>query len=56
MKDHNNSLLPVSEVKSILDGIQDIIKVFAPDHTISFCNKAGYKFYRKNYKFKWKIV
>lgn len=39
--------MSIKEVEDILDGIPDVIKVFNPDHTVYFCNKAGYKFYNK---------
>ena len=47
MNKKNNSLIPTYEMQCILDGIQDIVKIFYTDHTIYFCNKAGYKFYNK---------
>ena len=39
--------LTEKEINGILNGIPDIIKVYNPDHTICFCNEAGYKFYNK---------
>ncbi|CAI3248790.1 hypothetical protein CNEO2_60073 [Clostridium neonatale] len=39
--------LTEKEINEILNGIPDIIKVYNPDHTICFCNEAGYKFYNK---------
>ena len=36
------------ELKGILNGIPDIIKVYNPDYTIACFNEAGYSFYNKN--------
>ncbi|MFW2491219.1 PAS domain S-box protein [Clostridium chromiireducens] len=35
------------ELKGILNGIPDVIKVYNTDYTISFFNEAGYNFYKK---------
>lgn len=35
------------ELKGILNGIPDVIKVYNTDYTISFFNEAGYEFYNK---------
>lgn len=43
----SSSFMSIKEVEDILDGIPDVIKVFNSDHTVYFCNKAGYKFYNK---------
>ena len=43
----NSKFISIKEVEDILDGIPDIIKVFNADHTVYFCNEAGYKFYKK---------
>lgn len=47
MSKKNSSFISIKEVEDILEGIPDIIKVFNSDHTVYFCNKAGYKFYNK---------
>lgn len=44
----SSSLMTIKEVEEILNGIPDVIKVFNSDHTVYFCNKAGYEFYNKN--------
>ena len=44
----DNSSIAVKDVQCILDGISDVIKVFKPDHTVYFCNEAGYNFYKKS--------
>lgn len=36
-----------NQMKAILDGIPDIIKIHKPDHSVCFFNKAGYDFYKK---------
>ena len=48
MNTDRSSLMTVKEVEEILNGIPDVIKVFNSDHTVYFCNEAGYKFYNKN--------
>lgn len=47
MKQCSSSLIKRKELEEILNGIPEVIKVFNADHTIYFCNEAGYKFYHK---------
>ena len=50
MDKNSSKFISINEVEDILDGISDIIKVFNSDHTVYFCNKAGYEFYEKEPK------
>ena len=37
----------IAQLERILNGIQDIIVLYTPDHTIKFLNQKGYEFYGK---------